>query len=287
MPLDDIAGYWPEVLNLLCGSLIGAWIGATWATRMDSATLYRVLAVLLAFIAAALVANHARTIAPLSLPQGVEIVAGVIAGAGIGVVAALMGVAGGELLIPTFVLLYAVDIKVAGSLSLAVSLPTMLVAFARYSRDGSFVVLRQNRRFVLTMATGSVVGTLIGGALVGVISASMLIPVLVVLLLASSVKVWPTQHGRHAAVAVRQTRWPPARPSLLAQSHSNAPAHGCRCQAIAKAAETTAACFGRRAVIRWRATTRSPTFLRRRPVGWCSSPAALKSRPSCRTTCGA
>ena len=38
-----------------------------------------------------------------------------------------MGVAGGELLIPTIVLLYGVDIKIAGSLSLAVSLPTMLV----------------------------------------------------------------------------------------------------------------------------------------------------------------
>jgi hypothetical protein len=59
----------------------------------------------------------------------------------IGVVAALMGVAGGELLIPTIVLLYGLDIKIAGSLSLAVSLPTMLVAFARYSRDASFMVL--------------------------------------------------------------------------------------------------------------------------------------------------
>ena len=82
-------------------------------------------------------------------------VAGVIAGFGIGVVAALMGVAGGELLIPTIVLLYAVDIKIAGSLSLAVSLPTMLVAFARYSRDQSFGVLRANRRFVVAMAAGS------------------------------------------------------------------------------------------------------------------------------------
>ncbi|MCY7399401.1 MAG: sulfite exporter TauE/SafE family protein [Nocardioides sp.] len=63
-----------------------------------------------------------------------QVIAGVIAGAGIGVVAALMGVAGGELLIPTIVLLYGIDIKVAGSLSLAVSLPTMLMAFARYSR---------------------------------------------------------------------------------------------------------------------------------------------------------
>src|SRR4051812_46666996 len=55
-----------------------------------------------------------------------------------------MGVAGGELLIPTITLLYAVDVKTAGSLSLVVSLPTMLVAFARYSRDQAFGVLRQH-----------------------------------------------------------------------------------------------------------------------------------------------
>ena len=46
------------MVNLLAGSLIGAWIGATWATRMRSATLYRVLAVLLVLIAVALAWNH-------------------------------------------------------------------------------------------------------------------------------------------------------------------------------------------------------------------------------------
>ena len=56
----------------------------------------------------------------------------------IGVVAALLGLAGGKFLIPTLVLSFGVDIKLAGSLSLAVSLPTMLVGFARYSRDQSF-----------------------------------------------------------------------------------------------------------------------------------------------------
>jgi hypothetical protein len=44
-----------------------------------------------------------------------------------GVVASLLGVAGGEFLIPTFVLLFGADIELASSLSLAVSLPTMLV----------------------------------------------------------------------------------------------------------------------------------------------------------------
>ena len=54
--------------------------------------------------------------------------AGVVAGFVIGVVAALLGVAAGKLLIPTLVLFFGADIKLAGSLSLAVSLPTMLVA---------------------------------------------------------------------------------------------------------------------------------------------------------------
>ncbi len=116
--------------------------------------------------------------------------AGLAAGLGIGIVAAIMGVAGGELLIPTIVILYAIDLKLAGSLSLAVSLPTMLVAFARYSRDGSFVVLRLHRRFVLAMAAGSITGTIAGGLLLGVVPVGVLVPLLVGLLLASAVKVW-------------------------------------------------------------------------------------------------
>ena len=108
----------------------------------------------------------------------------------IGVVAALMGVAGGELLIPTLVLLFGVDIKLAGSLSLAVSLPTMLVGFARYSRDRSFVVLAENRGFVLVMAAGSILGAFIGGQLLGFIPNVVLLPLLAVILALSAVKVW-------------------------------------------------------------------------------------------------
>ncbi|WP_326631770.1 sulfite exporter TauE/SafE family protein [Nonomuraea fuscirosea] len=125
-----------------------------------------------------------------------QAIVGVAAGFGIGVVAAIMGVAGGELLIPTIVLLYAVDIKTAGSLSLLVSLPTMLVAFARYSRDGSFAVLRSNLRFVAVMTAGSITGALLGGLLLGVIPDLVLIPVLAAILLISAAKM-----ARHASPA--------------------------------------------------------------------------------------
>ena len=190
VPLASLTPHWPVVLNLLAGTLVGAWAGASWAVRMRTSTLYRVLAVMLVLIALALYASHAGPVEPLDLPTAAQVPAGVVAGLLIGVVAAVMGVAGGELLIPTIVLLYAVDIKTAGSLSLAVSLPTMLVAFARYSRDGSFTVLRDNRRFVVLMAGGSVFGTIVGGLAVGLVSDSVLIPVLTAVLLLSARTVW-------------------------------------------------------------------------------------------------
>jgi uncharacterized membrane protein YfcA len=191
-PYSDVAAHWSIAVNLLAGSLLGAWLGASWATRMHSRTLYRVLAVLLVFIAIILVASHFGDYGTIDLPALLR-VAAAAAGVGIGVVAALMGVASGELLIPTIVVLIAVDIKIAGSLSLLVSLPTMLVAFVRYSRDQSFHVLRDNTGFVLTMAVGSITGTLLGGLLLGVIPSQALIPALAVLLLISSIKVWRHQ----------------------------------------------------------------------------------------------
>jgi uncharacterized membrane protein YfcA len=157
---------------------------------MRSATLYRVLAALLVLIAVALAWSHFGDLGALELSPFARIVAGVGAGVAIGVVAALMGVAGGELLIPTIVLLYGVDIKLAGSLSLAVSLPTMLVAFTRYSRDQSFQVLRANTTFVAVMAAGSIAGTVLGGLLLGVVPDAVLIPLLVALLGLSAIKVW-------------------------------------------------------------------------------------------------
>ncbi|MFF9773565.1 sulfite exporter TauE/SafE family protein [Streptomyces sp. NPDC013978] len=184
----EVAARWPIAINLLAGSLLGAWAGASWALRMRSSTLYKVLAALMVLMAVALVVTHTTVLGALALPLWAQVPGGVVAGFGIGVVAAIMGVAGGELLIPTITLLFGEDIKTAGSLSLLVSLPTMLVAFARYSRDGSFAVLGANLRFTLIMAAGSIAGALLGGLLLGVFPDLVLIPVLAVILLVSAVR---------------------------------------------------------------------------------------------------
>src|ERR1700738_2112758 len=169
VPFAVVVAHWPIIVNLLAGSLIGAWFGAGWATRIASQTLHRVIAVLLLAIAVVLVIGHDTVATSAMLTGASQMAAGVAAGFVIGIVAALLGVAGGELLIPTLVLLFGVDIKLAGSLSLAVSLPTMLTGFTRYSRDKSFVVLGKNRVFLLAMAAGSIVGTFIGGRLLGLV----------------------------------------------------------------------------------------------------------------------
>lgn len=189
--IDLITPHLGVVINLLVGSLAGAWLGASWATHMKSATLYKIIAVLLVAIAFVLLFGHEVTTRHAAVLDGSALyVAGVAAGFTIGVVASLMGVAGGELLIPTFVLLFGLDIKLAGSLSLAVSLPTMLVGFSRYSRDRSFSVLAREKSFLLVMATGSILGALLGALLLGFTSGAVLYPLLALILVLSAVKVW-------------------------------------------------------------------------------------------------
>jgi len=191
VPISTVLQRWDIVVTLLAGSLIGAWLGADWATKMRSQFLHRVLAVLLIVIAGVLIWSHEPRASTVALLTGPSLVAiGIMVGFGIGVVASLMGVAGGELLIPSIVLLFEVDIKLAGSLSLAVSLPTMIVGFTRYSHDQSFTIVHAEWRFLTIMAVGSLVGTFFGGQLLGVTPPSALLPLLAAILVLSAVKVW-------------------------------------------------------------------------------------------------
>ncbi|OPY65336.1 MAG: Sulfite exporter TauE/SafE [Syntrophorhabdaceae bacterium PtaU1.Bin034] len=191
VPFSSVLERYDVLVTLLSGSIVGAWLGAGWAIRLRSQRLYRVIAVLLVGIAAVLLWGHGLSAASTPLVHGWLLTSvGVLAGVGIGVVAALLGVAGGELLIPTVMLLFGADLKLAGSISLAVSLPTMITSFTRYSRDRNFVVIRKERRFIVIMAAGSLVGAYVGGLLLGIIPTPMLLPILAAILAISAVKVW-------------------------------------------------------------------------------------------------
>ncbi len=190
VPAQQLLDSWAIIANLLAGSLVGAWLGAGWATRLSNRRLYQVISLMLIAIAAVLVLAHEVHGHEAALHGPAQVLAGVAAGFLIGVVAAVMGVAGGELLIPTLILLFGADIKLAGSLSVAISLPTMVVGFVRYSRDAAFEVLRRNARLVAAMAAGSILGAALGGRLLGIVPNSVLLPALAAILVISAVKVW-------------------------------------------------------------------------------------------------
>ncbi|MBD9360600.1 sulfite exporter TauE/SafE family protein [Methylomonas sp. EbB] len=193
VPLRELAAHADVIVTLLSGSLIGAWHGASWASQLQSKSLYRVIALALIGIAAALLSAHDASTATAWSSGWQQTVIGCIAGYGIGIVAALLGVAGGELLIPTIVLLFGVDIKIAGSLSLAISLPTMLAGFGRYSCHQSFSVLARQKVFIALMSVGSIAGAFLGSQLLPYVSVAMLLPLLAAILLISAFKIW-----RHA-----------------------------------------------------------------------------------------
>lgn len=58
VPWAAVVAHWTVIVNLLAGSLAGAWLGAGWVTRLRSQTLHRVIAAMLLIIALVLLAGH-------------------------------------------------------------------------------------------------------------------------------------------------------------------------------------------------------------------------------------
>lgn len=198
IPLDQLGDHLDVVLNLLAGSLVGAWWAAGHAMKMSRTWLNRVILILLIGLSLVMLSEAfvgmRGTGVPLFHSSILQIGTGLVSGFGIGTVAALLGVAGGELLIPTIVLLFGLDIKLAGSLSLTVSLPTMIVGFARYSQSNAFAILRQESSLFRWMAAGSILGSAIGGLLLGLVPTHALMLLLGIILLISAIKTFQHAH---------------------------------------------------------------------------------------------
>jgi uncharacterized membrane protein YfcA len=193
MNLQPLAPLTPAIVSLILGAGITAFLGTALAGRLSNAQLERVILVLLLGIGTALIIEgflpfRAFGFLPDSLV--VWIAAGVLFGLGIGLVSSLLGVAGGELLIPTFLFAFGADIKTAGTASLLVSLPTVLIGMVRYARRGSYGQREDVIGTIIPMAVASVIGAFIGGILVGAVPQSVLKVGLGVILIVSAVRIF-------------------------------------------------------------------------------------------------
>lgn len=120
----------------------------------------------------------------------VRLVAAVLFGLVIGLVSSLLGVAGGELIIPTLLFAFGADIRAAGTASLLISLPTVTVGVLRHRSLGAFEERQDLTQTVAPMGLGSVIGAVAGGLLVGLVPSSALKLILGVILIVSAVRIF-------------------------------------------------------------------------------------------------
>jgi uncharacterized membrane protein YfcA len=192
VPETQVAQFIPEIVAMSGAGVVAAWIGAGWLARVPKHRIVPIIAVLLALIAALLVAETAlHEAAGLSLPAGVPRTALALCfGLAVGAVSSMLGVAGGEFIIPTLVLVFGADIKTAGTASVLISLPIVFAGVARHFLAGMFRSKQMLGYLVLPMSLGSVTGALAGSYVSAWVSQDGLRVVLAVLLMVSAFKLW-------------------------------------------------------------------------------------------------
>ena len=183
----------PIAVAMIVGAVSAAYVGTALVHRVSEHLLERIILVFLVVIGSALIVEAFLPCdVPALLPDSplVRPVAAVIFGLCIGLVSSLLGVAGGEIIIPTLVFAFGAGIKTAGTASLLISLPTVAVGVLRHRRLGSFTDRADLTQTVAPMGVGSVIGAVVGGLFVGVVPAAVLKLVLGVILIVSAVRIF-------------------------------------------------------------------------------------------------
>ena len=186
-----ILAHWPEVLGLATGGVVSAFHGARFANALSARRLIHLIALLLAAIGCLMLVEVAfpfQKIAWLPGGDGLHFIAGMAIGAGIGLVSSLLGVAGGELLIPTLIFVFGADIRTAGSASILISLGVVLSGLWRYWRMDAIPRGRGVRRIASAMGAGSIIGASLGGLAVGYAPVELLKLLLGGVLIAAAAK---------------------------------------------------------------------------------------------------
>jgi uncharacterized membrane protein YfcA len=187
--LAPVLDFVPEVVGLTLGGVVSAVWGTRLVKRLSDPRLTALVAVLLALLGALLVAEAFFAFENALIEDAsmvVRALAGVAIGLGVGVVSSMLGVAGGELLIPALFFVFGAEIQTAGSASLMISLVIVATGIWRYAKDGAIPTWRGARRIVAAMAVGSLIGAGLGSLVVAFVSATFLKVFLGVVLIAAA-----------------------------------------------------------------------------------------------------
>ena len=166
VPLAGVTAHIPEMAGLAFGGFLSAIYGTKLVLRLSDHRLTMAMAALLAALGALLLVEalvpfgSGLLIAETALVKGA---AGFLIGLVVGIVSSMLGVAGGELLIPALVFVFGADIRVAGTASLLISLLIVATGLWRYHRAGVLSLTGGAPRIVVAMSSGSLIGAALGG----------------------------------------------------------------------------------------------------------------------------
>jgi uncharacterized membrane protein YfcA len=193
LSLTPVLTLWPFITALIAGAVVAAFLGTALVHKVTNEQLERVILVFLVIIGLTLITEAFLPQAiPGLLPDSLfwRVGAGLGCGLMIGLVSSMLGVAGGELIIPTLIFAFGVEVKTAGTASLLISLPIVLVGVMRYAKQGAYGNRQSLRDTVAPMGVGSVIGAVIGGLLAGVVPSELLKVFLGLILVISAIRIF-------------------------------------------------------------------------------------------------
>jgi uncharacterized membrane protein YfcA len=196
-PVASVSAFTLEIVAMIAGGIIAAWVGAGLLARIPKNRVLAIIASLLIAIAGLLMFEtyygESTTLALFHDPF-VRAPVALVAGLAVGAVSSLLGVAGGELIIPILMFLFAADIKTAGTASILISTPVVLTGIARHWLAGTYRSRSMLSFLALPMSLGSAVGALLGGYLAAWTPTDTLKIILAVILALSALKlIWKPQ----------------------------------------------------------------------------------------------
>lgn len=192
----DISIIFPQVLLMLAiivGSTIGAYWGIGMLNKVSDVLFKKIMLILLLIMGLLLICESFIPFGSMGILFGsiyLKLIIAVLCGLLIGTISSLLGVAGGEVIIPILILIFGIDIKLAGTMSLIISLPTMLVGITRHKRNKMYSDKSEITSLVIPMGIASIIGASIGALLVIYAPSELLKLILGALLLFTSIKLF-------------------------------------------------------------------------------------------------
>ncbi len=161
LPLSSI----PLSASMIIGSIGGGFLGSIISNRVSVRKLETFLALILSIVIIRLLLELFVEGEPTRIfPEYLELAFVAVFGLGIGLIAGSVGVAGGEYRIPVLMFLFGSPIKIAGTISQLVSIPTLVISIFKHNQNQMI-----DRRLLwvgATMGGGSLVGVLLSGLVI-------------------------------------------------------------------------------------------------------------------------